>query len=72
MKHRLLVFDDDAAIGRLVVRVATMAGLDATSVTDPEAFHRSLIDAPPRIIVLDLQLGGTDGVEQLRYLAERQ
>src|SRR5437016_2763298 len=72
MTMRLLVFDDDAAIGRLVVRVATMSGLDAASVTDADAFHQTLIDAPPRIIVLDLQLGSTDGVEQLRYLAEQQ
>jgi EAL domain-containing protein (putative c-di-GMP-specific phosphodiesterase class I) len=72
MKMRLLAFDDDAAIGRLVVRVATMAGLEATAVTDADSFRRSLIEAPPRIIVLDLQLGGTDGVEQLRYLAEQQ
>jgi len=72
MTVRLCVFDDDAAIGRLVVRVATMAGLDASAVSDPVSFRRSLIDAPPRIIVLDLQLGATDGVEQLRFLAEQR
>jgi EAL domain-containing protein (putative c-di-GMP-specific phosphodiesterase class I)/FixJ family two-component response regulator len=69
---RLLVFDDDPAVGRLVVRLATMAGLAATAVTEPAAFRQSLFDAPPRIIVLDLQLGVTDGVEQLRYLAEQR
>ncbi|MGD0429497.1 MAG: EAL domain-containing response regulator [Acetobacteraceae bacterium] len=68
----LLVFDDEAAIGRLVVRVAVMAGLTAEAVTDAAAFERSLTAAPPRIIVLDLQLGGTDGVEQLRFLAARK
>jgi EAL domain-containing protein (putative c-di-GMP-specific phosphodiesterase class I)/DNA-binding CsgD family transcriptional regulator len=68
---RLLVFDDDQAIGRLIVRVATMAGLTATAVTDPDAFQRDLTDAPPDIIMLDLQLGQTDGVEQLRLLAQR-
>ncbi len=72
MTMRLLVFDDDAAVGRLVVRLATMAGLRATAVTDAASFRQSLFDAPPRIIVLDLQLGATDGVEQLRYLAEQR
>ena len=71
MTMRMLVFDDDAAIGRLIVRVATMAGLDAAAVTDPASFRQSLAENPPRIIVLDLQLGATDGVEQLRYLAEQ-
>jgi EAL domain-containing protein (putative c-di-GMP-specific phosphodiesterase class I)/FixJ family two-component response regulator len=68
---RMLVFDDDAAVGRLVTRVATLTGLEATSVTEPEAFRQSLTDAPPQVILLDLQLGVTDGVEQLRYLAEQ-
>jgi EAL domain-containing protein (putative c-di-GMP-specific phosphodiesterase class I)/DNA-binding CsgD family transcriptional regulator len=68
---RMLVFDDDAAVGRLVMRVATLAGLEATAVTEPTAFRQSLIDAPPQVILLDLQLGVTDGVEQLRYLAEQ-
>ena len=69
---RLLVFDDDAATGRLAVRVATMAGLDAAAVTEPAAFRRNLIDTPPQIIVLDLQLGATDGFEELRFLAEQR
>ena len=66
---RLLVFDDDAATGRLVVRVATMMGMEATAVTNADAFSQQLRSQPPQIIVLDLQLGETDGVTQLRLLA---
>jgi len=73
---RVLVLDDEAAIGRLVVRIATMSGMDAIAVTDAAAFEQRLLTAPPQVIVLDLQLGGTvggtDGVEQMRLLAERQ
>jgi EAL domain-containing protein (putative c-di-GMP-specific phosphodiesterase class I)/DNA-binding NarL/FixJ family response regulator len=69
---RVLVFDDDDAIGRLVARVATMSGMDATAVTDAGAFLQSLSDDPPQVVVLDLQLQGTDGVEQMRHLADRQ
>ncbi len=69
---RILVFDDEAAIGRLVVRVGVMVGLDAFAVTDAEEFRRSLMDTPPQIVVLDLQLGATDGVEQMRFLAEQK
>jgi len=69
---RVLIFDDDDAIGRLVARIATMSAMDATAVTDAGAFSESLRDDPPQIVVLDLQLGGTDGVEQMRLLADRQ
>ena len=69
---RMLVFDDDAAVGRLVTRVATLAGLEAAAVTEPDAFRQSLADLPPQVILLDLQLGVTDGVEQLRFLAEQR
>jgi len=66
---RVLVFDDDAATGRLVVRVAAMMGMEAAAVTDADAFSQQLRSQPPQVIVLDLQLGDTDGVTQLRLLA---
>jgi len=68
---RVLAFDDDPAVGRLVVRVATMSGMEAMAVTDAEAFGHGLQTDPPHLVVLDLQLGETDGVEQLRVLAKR-
>jgi EAL domain-containing protein (putative c-di-GMP-specific phosphodiesterase class I)/DNA-binding CsgD family transcriptional regulator len=69
---RVLIFDDDEAIGRLVVRVATASGLEATAVSDADAFKQGLQTDPPQVIVLDLQLAGTDGVEQMRLLASQQ
>jgi EAL domain-containing protein (putative c-di-GMP-specific phosphodiesterase class I)/DNA-binding NarL/FixJ family response regulator len=69
---RMLVYDDDEAIGRLVARIATMSGIVATAVTDAKAFGEHLGSDPPQVVVLDLQLGGTDGVEQMRLLADRQ
>jgi EAL domain-containing protein (putative c-di-GMP-specific phosphodiesterase class I)/DNA-binding NarL/FixJ family response regulator len=69
---RLLIFDDEDAIGRLIVKAATMAGFDAASVTDAATFAARLRTDPPNVVVLDLQLGDTDGVAQLRILAERK
>jgi EAL domain-containing protein (putative c-di-GMP-specific phosphodiesterase class I)/DNA-binding CsgD family transcriptional regulator len=66
---RLLVFDDDDAMGRLVVKIATLTGMEATAVTTAEAFAERMQSDPPEVIVLDLQLGLTDGVEQMRLLA---
>lgn len=72
MTTRVLVFDDDAGVGRLAVRIATMAGMSASSVTDADTFAQRLRAQPPQVVLLDLQLGDTDGVEQLRLLAEQR
>jgi EAL domain-containing protein (putative c-di-GMP-specific phosphodiesterase class I) len=72
MTTQLLVFDDDAATGRLVVRLAVLCGLSAKAVTDAVGFEQSLAEGLPQIVALDLQLGGTDAVEQLRYLASQR
>jgi EAL domain-containing protein (putative c-di-GMP-specific phosphodiesterase class I)/FixJ family two-component response regulator len=69
---RVLVFDDDEAIGRLVVRVATASGLEATAVSNAEAFKQGMQSDPPQVVVLDLQLADTDGVEQMRLMANWQ
>ena len=69
---RLLIFDDDEPTGRLVVRIAAAAGLEARAVTEPATFRKIVSDGPPRIILLDLQLGVTDAVEELRFLAEQR
>jgi len=65
----LLVFDDEEVVGRTVVRAARLAGLEAVAVSDAESFGERLIDGMPHTVVLDLQLGATDGIEQLRRLA---
>jgi EAL domain-containing protein (putative c-di-GMP-specific phosphodiesterase class I)/DNA-binding CsgD family transcriptional regulator/CheY-like chemotaxis protein len=69
---RLLVFDDDEATSRIVVKIAAALGYDTASVTTPEAFLGQLVTRVPDVIVLDLQLGSTDGIEQLRLLSKRQ
>jgi EAL domain-containing protein (putative c-di-GMP-specific phosphodiesterase class I)/DNA-binding CsgD family transcriptional regulator len=71
MQLRVLVFDDEPAVGRAVVRVAAIAGFDAVAVCQPEAFVQELLTTPPDVIVLDLQLGATDGVAQLEMLSRR-
>jgi EAL domain-containing protein (putative c-di-GMP-specific phosphodiesterase class I)/DNA-binding CsgD family transcriptional regulator/ActR/RegA family two-component response regulator len=69
---RLLVLDDDEATGRLVSRIATAAGFVAAATTTADEFDSAYRAAVPDMIVLDLQLGDTDGVEQLRALARWQ
>ena len=69
---RTLVLDDDPAIGRFICRVAQSAGFDTQSATRVEAFRSHYLSAPPDVVVLDLQIGPADGIEQLRFLSEHR
>src|SRR4029077_14683647 len=50
----------------------TTSGMEAVAVNDAKALGQCLRTDPPQVVMLDLQLGDTDGVEQMRVLAERQ
>ncbi|HET7882899.1 MAG TPA: EAL domain-containing protein, partial [Acetobacteraceae bacterium] len=65
---RLVVLDDDEAIGTFVATVARNRGWQAEAITDESEFQRLVRASPPAAIVLDLQLHASDGVEQLRFL----
>jgi EAL domain-containing protein (putative c-di-GMP-specific phosphodiesterase class I) len=66
---RVLIFDDDEAIGRVLSKAATKLGFEAVAVGDQAAFAAQMLTDPPHVVILDLQLGTTDGVKQLRMLA---
>jgi EAL domain-containing protein (putative c-di-GMP-specific phosphodiesterase class I) len=66
---RLLIIDDEPAIGRLIKRAAEGLGFDVIAVSDPQSFVRTARTWEPSLIILDLQMPGTDGIELLRQLA---
>lgn len=66
---RLLVLDDDVELGALIGELGQHSGFDAVVTHDAEAFNEELGRAAPDLIVLDLQMPNTDGVEILRELA---
>ena len=68
-QKRLLVIDDEPALGRLVGRSSEGLGFEVTVTQCSFAFLDELIAARPHVIVLDLSLPGMDGVELLRFLA---
>ncbi|MBI1208860.1 MAG: response regulator [Azospirillum sp.] len=68
---RLLVVDDDAEVGKYVASVAKLCGYDVKTVSLAVEFRRRLEDWRPSHIVLDLQMPDCDGIELLRYLADR-
>jgi DNA-binding response OmpR family regulator len=68
---RLLLIDDEPALADYMAAAARMTGYDPTIAADQESFARAFEAAVPDVVVLDLGMPKTDGVEYLRYLADR-
>jgi DNA-binding response OmpR family regulator len=64
----IFVLDDEAAVGSLVCKLATMSGFQARQFTEPLEFFTQIKLQNPDTIVLDLALGQTDAVEVIRKL----
>jgi DNA-binding response OmpR family regulator len=66
----VLVVDDDPTVREVVINYLTKAGHAVTSAADGYEALRSVTQAPPELIVLDLMLPGVDGLEVCRRLRE--
>jgi DNA-binding response OmpR family regulator len=69
---RLLVIDDEFDLAILVKEVAEDCGYDARITVDANSFKQTYEAFQPDLIVLDLSLPGMDGVQLLRFLADRE
>lgn len=72
MQGRVLILDDDTAVGETIGFVAEAAGMDARAVSSPADFFREVDEWQPTHIVLDLIMPEMDGVEIMRHLAARR
>ena len=68
--QRLLVVDDDPGIGDLIVQVADGLGFRTKYVGRSTQILDAIGSFGPHLIVLDLMMPGSDGVQVLRALAE--
>ena len=66
---RLLVIDDEPAFGQVVKRVAETAGFEVVVTHDPAVFLNAARLWHPTVIMLDLKMPRTDGIQLLRTLA---
>jgi len=69
MDKRLAVLDDDEDFCAFVARVATDSGYDVFATTRPRELLQHVRDNRVAVVVLDLRIPQTDGVEVLRHLA---
>ena len=69
---RVLILDDDPAVGETVRFISEVLGFEARALTDPIEFLEVVDGWPPTHIVLDLVMPRMDGVEIIRCLAERK
>lgn len=67
-KLRLITVDDDAEVRAFVRNIGVRMGYDVVEISDPTTFAEVVAKVKPRIIVLDLNMPGLDGVTLLRQL----
>jgi EAL domain-containing protein (putative c-di-GMP-specific phosphodiesterase class I) len=71
-RRRILILDDDAAVGQTIQWLAESLGFETEAVTRPEEFFLRLAQTSPDIVTIDLVMPDLDGVEVMRRLAERK
>lgn len=68
---RLLMVDDNPMMGDLVRNVAEQLGYTVETFTETKGFEAAVAQADPDLVVLDLNMPDTDGIELMRKLAAR-
>ena len=69
-KPRILVVDDDPETLRYVRNALAAAGLSPLVTGDPEAVSHLIRTKKPQLVLMDLILPGTDGIELMERLPE--
>jgi two-component system, OmpR family, response regulator len=63
------ILDDEPDIRALITQIVEMTGFAARSFGRATSLLMALTESAPEIIILDLSLGDTDGVDVIRSLA---
>ena len=70
MRPRILCVDDDPQTLRHVRDALTKAGCTPVVTGDPEEVSRLIAEEAPSLVLLDLMLPGTDGMELMKEIRE--
>ena len=68
---RLLIIDDEEDICDLIAEIGERRGLETRTISNTENIAPLLAEFIPDIIMMDLMMPGTDGVELLRLLSDK-
>jgi len=68
MTDRILIVDDNVTNLKLVAYLMKAKGYDVATAVDADSALASIQTVPPRLILMDLQLPGVDGLELTRRL----
>ena len=68
---RLLLIDDEPALAQFLANAASGTGFEPVITSADEQFRQEFRANRPDMVALDLGMPGTDGVELLRFLAEK-
>jgi len=71
VRGSILVVDDEPTIGEVVSAYLRKAGYETRVATDGDQALEAVAERAPDLIVLDLMLPGTDGLEVMRRVRER-
>jgi DNA-binding response OmpR family regulator len=70
-QKRILILDDDADFAKFVETVATGLGYDAVVASTSGVFRADWLAKTPDVIVLDIVMPQTDGIETIEWLVEQ-
>ena len=68
MKGRVLVVDDDPALAEMLGIVLRGEGFEPSFVADGDTALRAFHETKPDLVLLDLMLPGTDGIDVCRQI----
>jgi DNA-binding response OmpR family regulator len=67
----VLVVDDEPIVREVVIRYLERDGFETLEASDGDAARALLLDSRPDLVVLDVMLPGTDGLELCRWIRGR-
>jgi CheY-like chemotaxis protein len=68
MKKHILIVDDEAAIRNLLTEFLTRSGYRVTAAHSPSEAQQAARRDPPQLVISDLQLADSDGLDMIDQL----